>query len=446
MPGIPSVSAKPVSAKSVDSSRPRYLVIFREVSERNVSTLSTVLKRGSVSGAGRLRLAAGESGVETTVFESLGVAAADLTDSEHELLRKRDDVELILENELRSLPPVRRSSSSSLADSKNSITRAYLQGMRDASEMALQFHDAALNAIAPADVYRSMKFGRSDVTWGLKALNVAASSLTGKGVKVAVLDTGFDLHHADFAGRVTDGKNAKSFVNNVNVQDVNGHGTHCAGTVGGPAISIGGIRYGVAPEAELLIGKVFDNSSRPQAFDDDIIKAIEWADEMGARIISMSLGSARTAGQGVHDGYETIARRLRQRSNGGVLMFAAAGNGSRRPHYREPVDDPAASPSILAVGAVDESQAVADFSNAQLDNIGILDFCAPGVDIYSSVNGGGFARFDGTSMASPHAAGLAALYLERDPSLSPNQLLNALFSRVKPLGDPADYGRGLVRL
>ncbi|MBX9603976.1 MAG: S8 family serine peptidase [Bryobacteraceae bacterium] len=384
--------------------------------------------------------------METTVFESLGVAAADLSDREHEILRKREDVELIVENEVRWLPPVRRGPSFSRADSRNSITRAYLQGMRDASEIALRFHDAAFNAIAPADVYRSMKFGRSDVTWGLKAMNVAASSLTGKGVKVAVLDTGFDLHHADFAGRVNDGKNAKSFVNNVNVQDVNGHGTHCAGTVGGPAISVGGIRYGVAPDGELLIGKVFDNGSRPRAFDDDIIKAIEWADEMGARIISLSLGSTRKAGEGVRNVYETIARRLRQRNDGGVLMFAAAGNGSRRPHYREPVDDPAASPSILAVGAIDESQAVADFSNAQLDDIGVLDFCAPGIDVYSSVNGGGFARFDGTSMATPHAAGLAALYLERDPGLSPDQLLTALLSRVKPLGDPADYGRGLVRL
>jgi subtilisin len=447
-----------ISAKTVDSKRPQYLVVFREPSEKNADTLSTVLKRGksptAFESAGVSFLAAANTGVETKVYHPLGIAAADLSDTQINTLRKRDDVEAIVENEVRSLPPIRRSikqMETKAGSERKSDMLAYLHGLRDAITLAIAYHEGGkqVETTGPnISLATTVPAAVSDTTWGLKAIGVATAfpPPTGRGVKVAVLDTGLDLNHPDFKNRVVEGVTARSFVTGISVQDVHGHGTHCAGTICGPRDSIGGIRYGVAPEAELLVGKVFNNAIRPKATDDDILEGITWAEDNGARIISMSLGSSRGTGADFPLQYEAVARSLLNRSTNSVLLVAAAGNASDRPSAVICVENPAACPSIMAVAAVDIQRRIASFSCKQLDEIGAIDVAAPGVGVYSSVTGGTFEEFDGTSMAAPHVTGLAALYLERNPGMTARQLFDELKNRALALGDLADFGSGLIQL
>ena len=158
----------------------------------------------------------------------------------------------------------------------------------------------------------------------------------------------------------------------------------------------------------------------------------------------MSLGSARQAGSPADVLYERVAKNLLVSSNG-ALIIAAAGNESARPHFIAPVGNPAAAKSIAAVAAVDRKRRVASFSCGQRDDIGEVNISAPGVRIFSSWTGGGFRSISGTSMATPCVAGIAALYLEQDPSLTPMALWQALESRALAAGDPADFGRGIVQ-
>jgi subtilisin family serine protease len=130
--------------------------------------------------------------------------------------------------------------------------------------------------------------GSSRHSWCLNALGVVAGyPLTGCGVRVAVLDTGIDLRHPDFATRALVGRCSRSFVPGESVQDGNGHGTHCAGIVGGPTESRSGIRYGVAPRVQLLIGKVLSDDGRePRPRP----RWHAWAADEGARhLLSLAL-------------------------------------------------------------------------------------------------------------------------------------------------------------
>lgn len=263
---------------------------------------------------------------------------------------------------------------------------------------------------------------------------------TGKGVKVAVLDTGIDLAHPDFSGRFPGVANTASFVpGSPSAQDGNGHGTHCAGIVAGPQRSSGGIRYGVAPDVTLLVGKVL--SDEGSGYDEWILNGIDWAVDQGASVISMSLGSPRYPNQPYSQAYETVARLL---LNEGVLIVAAAGNDSYRPFFIAPVENPAACPSIMAVAAVDRFRQVAYFSCAQMDNIGEVNVSAPGVDVHSSWTGSTFNTISGTSMATPHVAGIAALYVELH-RLSGRQLWDKLERTAYPLPGRQDYGAGIAQ-
>jgi len=448
-----------ISAKELDSSRPKYLVIFDDATVKNTNTLSTVLKRGKAEGVAKREgismLAAGESGVNTKVYESLGVAAADLSKSQHDTLTKRSDVIAIVENEVRYLPPVRKTMEETdrkSASNDNPPIIAYLEGLRDAANMALAYQQGSkpisVSSLAARPTMDIAAVPRA--TWGLKAIGVstALNPPTGKGVKVAVLDTGIDLKHPDFRNKVVEGVTAVSMLKkaNISVQDVNGHGTHCAGIICGPRQSISGIRYGVASDVGLLVGKVFNNNIRPTATDDRILDGITWAEQNGARIISMSLGSLRMVGGEFPLAYETIVKKLLTRKTNGVLIIAAAGNDSERPMSTAPVGNPASCPSIMAVAAVDRNNNIADFSCRQMDDIGVVDVSAPGVAVFSSFLNGTFEKLDGTSMATPFVAGLAALYLEREPKLTAQKLFDELKKRARQLGVAEDFGAGIVKL
>jgi subtilisin len=445
------------TAKSLDPSRPQYLVLFRKPSEKNTQTLSTTLHRERISGTQAVRagrgvavLSAGATDVPVRVFEKLGVAAADLTENQRRTLEKRDDVECVVENLIRYLPPVRRSIREAPRTVVQDRASEYLRGVRDSAELALAYLEGRAPGVLQGmeKVTERRRPRRTEqLTWGLRAMGITAQTrFTGRGIRVAVLDTGIDLTHPDLSAKVVEGQTAVSFVNGISVQDVNGHGTHCSGVVAGPVNSAGGTRYGVAPDVELLVGKVFNNNRRPSASDDDIIEAITWADERGARVISMSLGSERAVDEPSSAVYETVANQLFTGSENSVLLVAAAGNESDRPNNLSPVGNPAACASLAAVAAVDAAGDVAYFSCATMDTIGLVDVAGPGVDILSAYTGGGFMRLDGTSMATPHVAGLAALYLERNPTLTAQGLWNELRNRANGQGDPDDVGSGLVQL
>jgi subtilisin family serine protease len=276
------------------------------------------------------------------------------------------------------------------------------------------------------------------LTWGLISTRVTASPLTGRGVRVAVLDTGLALDHPDFSGRRVVGH---SFVDGEEVQDEHSHGTHCAGTVLGNARELP--RYGIAPGADLYVGKVLSNSGR--GVSGGTLAGIEWAIQNKCTIVSMSLGSAVQRGDPFSQVHETAARRALAKN---TLLIAAAGNESRRPDSIAPVGSPANCPSVLAVGAVDSRMQIAPFSTRGMDgNGGGIDIVAPGVDVYSAVPlPKRYGRKAGTSMACPHVAGIAALYAEANPHATARELWHMLVKNARKLdGDPADLGAGLVQ-
>jgi subtilisin family serine protease len=267
-------------------------------------------------------------------------------------------------------------------------------------------------------------------TWGLEATGVLRSRFSGRGVRVAVLDTGFAIGHPDFRGRTMF---AKSFVAGVTVNDVHGHGTHCIGTACGSQSSTFGPRYGVAFSSEIVVAKVFNNLPRPQAQRGDVIHAMDKAVAGGCRIISLSLG---TATNGVPDlEYERAVSRVRR---AGALVIAASGNENLR------TGSPANSADAVSVAAVDSCLRRANFPTWG-SNFGKVEIAGPGVDVLSSVPGG-TRKLGGTSMATPHVAGIAALWLESQPGLTPDQLESALQRTARRLPQSASaVGAGLVQ-
>lgn len=272
-------------------------------------------------------------------------------------------------------------------------------------------------------------------TWGIHATNVIGSGKTGKGVRIAILDSGFCTEHPDFTGRKI---TSRSFIpGHASTEDGDGHGTHCAGIACGNIHNTSQFRYGVAPDAELFIGKVLnDNGDGEDGF---LLNAIEWAVDNQCKVISMSLGGANNAGEQYSPAYEIAAAEALKQHN--ILLIAAAGNDSEREYgLIKPVTHPANCPSIMAVGALDAAMMVPDFSCA-----GQVDIAAPGVDIISSWKSKKYHNTEsGTSMAAPFVAGLAALYWETFPDATAHEIWVKLVQNAKRLNiSAADVGAGL---
>ncbi|MBO1336862.1 S8 family serine peptidase [Streptomyces sp. VRA16 Mangrove soil] len=267
------------------------------------------------------------------------------------------------------------------------------------------------------------------------------AGLTGKGVKVAVLDSGYDTTHPDLASRVTE---SKSFIEGQDVADANGHGTHVTSTVGGSGAASDGKEKGVAPDATLAVGKVLSNEG--SGTESQIIAGMEWAaKDIKAKIVSMSLGSDVAS-----DGTDPMAAAVNSLSQEtGALFVVAAGN------YGAPgtIGSPGAADAALTVGAVDADDQAAYFTSQGPrigDNALKPDVSAPGVDILAArsslVSGeGAYTTMSGTSMATPHVAGVAALLAQEHPDWTGAQLKDALMSSSKEL-DASAYALGAGRV
>lgn len=311
------------------------------------------------------------------------------------------------------------------------LTADYLRGYRDAADHLYRRSTDSAENIDGGDSIAATFVDDAVSTWGLKATKAINSRFSGRGINVAVLDTGFDLTHPDFRGRAI---RSSSFVPGEAVQDGQGHGTHCIGTACGFK-DANGRRYGVAYEANIFVGKVLSNAgSGSQSW---ILAGMEWAIANRCAVISMSLGNTVPTPS---TAYETVGRRALENN---CLIIAAAGND----HPRTTVGQPANSPSIMAVGALDSRLQLAPFScrsgTAQGANV---DIAAPGVAVYSSVPmPRRYASFNGTSMATPHVAGIAALYAQATGARGA-RLWQLLTSRAMRLPLPGvGVGSGLVQ-
>ncbi|MFG2340877.1 S8 family serine peptidase [Streptomyces yangpuensis] len=265
-----------------------------------------------------------------------------------------------------------------------------------------------------------------------------AAGYDGRGAKVAVLDTGTDLEHPDLEGRVTASEN---FTDSDSDTDRQGHGTHTISTVGGSGAESGGARKGVAPGAELLSGKVLDDQGH--GLDSWIIAGMEWAVAARADVVSMSLGDpSRTA---CDDPLAEAAERL---SRQGPLFVVAAGNSGPG---NNTVSSPGCAPSVLTVGAVDRDDTTAPFSSrgpAGLRHTLKPEIAAPGVGISAAAAGGrgvhAYQSMSGTSMATPHVAGAAAVLRQRHPEWTGQQIKAALVGSANTYvpGDVRETGAG----
>lgn len=230
--------------------------------------------------------------------------------------------------------------------------------------------------------------------WGIKLLNIPSLwRLTeGEGIKVAILDTGITLTHPDLEGAFPR-FSYKDFTNSPHgIGDQNGHGTHVAGIVAARKNNTGVV--GVAPKADLLIGKVLGDNGAGTATG--IAKGIDWAVEKGADIISMSLGSQVSVPL-IHD---AIKRAVKQ----GVFLITAAGNDAL--NY---VDFPGAYEETIAVGSINESKRLSSFSSIGEE----VTIVAPGENILSTYPPSTYATLSGTSMATPFVSGVVALMLAK---------------------------------
>ncbi|MFE9607461.1 S8 family serine peptidase [Streptomyces sp. NPDC006012] len=267
------------------------------------------------------------------------------------------------------------------------------------------------------------------------------TGLTGKGVTVAVLDTGVDPDHPDLKDRVT---TSKSFVEGEEVADRNGHGTHVTSTVGGSGAASDGREKGVAPGAGLAVGKVLDDQG--SGSESQIIAGMEWAArDVHARIVSMSLGSTDPS-----DGTDPMAQAVDTLSKETGALFVVAAGNSGAPSS---IGSPGAADAALTVGAVDSADQAAYFTSAGPrygDNALKPDLAAPGVDILAARSGlvtgsGYYTSMSGTSMAVPHVTGVAALLAQEHADWSGAQLKDALMSTSRQL-DASAYVLGAGRV
>ncbi len=299
--------------------------------------------------------------------------------------------------------------------------------------------DQPLELIRPRRIASDKKKVTAKELWhqsaiGLRAARKRGFKGTGKGVTIAVLDTGIDATHAELQGKI---KAAYTFhVNEWRAQpmtpsrDTDGHGTHVSGLICGKKV-------GVAPGAEVINGMMLPQGRGNLS---DFILALEWvSSQPEIQIVNLSAGIP-----GYLPEMRTVVADLL--AVGALPVFAVGNEGRNRTRSPGNYIDP------VSVGASNRTNHVASFSSggtviADNHHYTVPDLIAPGESVYSCVMGGGYEAWDGTSMATPIVSGLAALVLEKYPDIAVPDLIEALFASCKNLGEPPDrQGKGLVQL
>ena len=264
-------------------------------------------------------------------------------------------------------------------------------------------------------------------------------SITGKGVTIALIDTGADPNHVALAGKIVA---FKDFVNNQSIAyDDNGHGTHCASLIAGSE----GI--GVAPGAELLVVKVMDRDGA--CYLSDALKALDWClenkDRYGIKVISFSVG-----GESPSDGSSLLDEACNNMVDKGIVMCVAAGNSG--PSSKSIVI-PGDADKVITVGAVDSKGSIFELSSRGPSSDGTIkpDLVTLGVDVVSALAGSkdGQSSMSGTSMAVPQVSGASSILLEADPSLKPTDIKRMLLKTADDLGQSGPdytYGYGAMNL
>lgn len=279
--------------------------------------------------------------------------------------------------------------------------------------------------VPQVSISRQEPEGQPEIPWGVKRVNASAvwPSATGKGVKVAIIDTGVDYTHPDLKENFAGGYNAIiPSTSTIDAMDDNGHGTHVAGTIAARRNAHGVV--GVAPEAQIFAVKALEYDGTGKL--SWIIAAIEWAVDNHMSIINMSLGGPYPA--------DSLAQAIKAAYRSGLTIVCAAGNTSGEVNY------PAKYPESIAVSASDSSDTIASFSSRGPE----IAFIAPGVDVYSTFPIASYASKSGTSMASPHVAGLSALAVSLGAD-TPEKVKGMLLKAAVKLDlQPIEQGAGLI--
>lgn len=325
-----------------------------------------------------------------------------------------------------------------------------------AARRAYRLVPAVALELMPADIAALSDDPEVDVIWydeevhtcldvsvpKIKAPQVWDAGVRGAGIKIAVVDTGIDPNHPDFAGRIV----AMTDFTGEGAADNHGHGTHVASIAAGSGAASGGKFVGVAPEALLLAAKVLRGNGSGRT--SDVMAGVEWAVDEGAHVINLSLGSSFSC-----DGTDALSVLCNNAVAAGVVVCVAAGNAG--PAART-VGSPGCASDVITVGASDDEDAVASFSSRGPTADGRVkpDVLFPGVNIVAARASGtsmgtpvdeAYTQASGTSMATPHAAGAAALLLAANPALTPAQVKEIFRQAAIDLGlDPNMQGAGRV--
>ncbi|SOD90571.1 S8 family serine peptidase [Spirosoma fluviale] len=312
-------------------------------------------------------------------------------------------------------------SNQNFAERTQGSTNEFLRGFQRAAQMISQnWQPGASNQQVETEEDAQVV----GATWGLIACKVPPSVRSGMGIKVAVLDTGFDLGHPDFVGRPVV---SATFVGQP-VQDLNGHGTHMIGTACGPKAPAGTIpRYGIGFRSSIFVAKILSNSG--SSVGGSVLAGMNWAIANRCPVILAAVG-----GPGGPQPAYTAAGQAAL-TNGCLIIAAAGSSGSS-------VGAPANSPTIMSVGAVGKTLQPTPFSP-----IGKIELVGPGVDILSSYPRPRlYQTWSGSASATAHIAGCAALWAETSPDLRGQKLWRKLLATAKPLPFPRTrVGAGLVQ-
>jgi subtilisin family serine protease len=314
-----------------------------------------------------------------------------------------------------------------------SVPERALEGLAHNPNIAYVEPDAEAHIMDHASTTHPLEYENS---WGVDHIGSytvhtkSPSYNKGDGIKVCVIDTGINRTHPDLDGNYVTGID---YVNDDdNPMDDNGHGTHVSGTIAAELNNAGVV--GVAPNADLIVAKVL-NSAGSGSYS-DVIAGINWCASNGAKVISMSLGGS--------SGSDALKSAVDTAYSKNILVVAAAGNSGNKAGKNDSVIYPARYDSVIAVAATDSNNKRASWSSTGPK----VEISAPGVSVKSTWLGTGYSTISGTSMATPHVSGVAALIWKSNPNLSSGDVRNILDSTALDLGASGRdnlYGYGLVR-